>query len=474
MGLVLALGCVRETAVPSPPSDDPPSEVESPAPIVATPLVEVIVEDRCPNEVAQILGVIEGLEFDTGKWTIKRSSYPVLDHIAEVLRRHENFDIEIAGHVSADPSDPWQRARPSQRRADSVRDYLLHRGVDPQRLRAVGYGEDRPIDTNDTREGRARNRRIELIVVDPPWTGECVELPTVSEQASAEGCARCHAEVVEEWRGSAHANAWTDPLVAREYAAQPDPRCVGCHAPRTAAGEQPSGLAAHDGVDCLSCHAAADIHAPERALVSARESSEACGSCHQFRFWSAEHHDGPAYDTDAWLQDTLGEWSRSEAANANIGCVDCHMPEESHAFPGMSDPKLSASAVEVSLSARRAGETLIIDAQLRPGAIGHAFPTGDMFRAAVLRAWTDERSDEYVLKRWFAAAPVHDDADPVEVVEVADTRVHGEPLSIELRLRDPDARRVNWSLQLRAAGRDGPDPLERRVTIREGELAVAP
>jgi hypothetical protein len=308
------------------------------------------------------------------------------------------------------------------------------------------------------------------------------ELHATSEPAIAQDCARCHADVVDEWRGSAHASAWTDPLVAREYRAQPDPRCVGCHAPRTRSGEQPSGPAAHDGVDCVSCHAPADVHTQARAPVSARASSEACGRCHQFRFLPVEVHDQPAYDSDAWLQDTLGEWSRSEAARAGVTCIDCHMPEHgvardrhrSHAFPGMSDARLLAGAVEVSIAARRVGDAIVVDAQLRPGAIGHAFPTGDVFRVAVLRVQTDEPesdADEFVLKRWFAAEPATSDALPVEVVEVADTRVQGAPLQIELRLRS-DARRVSWSLELRAAGREQADPLERRVLVDAGVLEI--
>jgi OOP family OmpA-OmpF porin len=54
----------------------------------------------------------------------------------------------------------------SQARAEAVRDYLMKRGVEASRLQAVGYGRDRPADRNNTQEGRAKNRRVELIVVE--------------------------------------------------------------------------------------------------------------------------------------------------------------------------------------------------------------------------------------------------------------------------------------------------------------------
>lgn len=59
--------------------------------------------------------------------------------------------------------------RISQRRARSVKQYLIHRGVDHARLQAIGYGSDRPVADNRTREGRLQNRRIEFVVLPPHW-----------------------------------------------------------------------------------------------------------------------------------------------------------------------------------------------------------------------------------------------------------------------------------------------------------------
>jgi hypothetical protein len=320
--------------------------------------------------------------------------------------------------------------------------------------------------------------RAEVDIEDPPTRSEHEAL------ASARTCSRCHAEVAREWRESGHAQAWTDPLVQREYQAAPDPSCVGCHAPLTPEGEQPRGSAAHDGVDCRSCHAQGDALTPSATLAQ----SQLCGRCHQFRFLPPEDSEALAYDPSAWLQDTLGEWSRSSAAARGVGCRDCHMPwvgegggrHRSHAFPGMLDARLVASAVDVTIVARREGELVLVDAQLSPGAIGHAFPTGDLFREAVLRVWTEEpesRTSERLLKRWFAAQPPSTDGSPTYVVEVDDTRVPppgaGPPRRFELRLHSPTASAIGWSLDLRAANTRRPDPGQRRVRVAEGRVKIA-
>ncbi len=189
------------------------------------------------------------------------------------------------------------------------------------------------------------------------------------------------------------------------------------------------------------------------------------------------------------MQDTLGEWSRSDAAESGRDCLDCHMPwvadtdtdgrHRDHNFVGMLDADLLGRAVEVEIEARREGGTVIVEATLRGAAIGHAFPTGDLFREAVLRVWTIERESDMDLRRMYrrfeTVASVDQEGRPRDLsVEVEDSRVpppgQGER-RFELRLRSPAAQRVGWSLELEAhSSTRGDDP--PHTPVAQGEVPI--
>ncbi len=101
------------------------------------------------------------IEFSTGSAVIAPQSYPVLDQIAELLKKRPNALIEIAGHTDAS-GNPTANLRLSQARADAVRQYLIQKGIPPARLVSTGYGQTRPLADNATREGRNKNRRVEF------------------------------------------------------------------------------------------------------------------------------------------------------------------------------------------------------------------------------------------------------------------------------------------------------------------------
>jgi outer membrane protein OmpA-like peptidoglycan-associated protein len=80
------------------------------------------------------------------------------------LKQNPKVEIEISGHTDSKGSDDYN-LNLSQGRSQSVVDYIVSQGIDSSRLTAHGYGEGKPIDTNDTDEGRANNRRVEFTVV---------------------------------------------------------------------------------------------------------------------------------------------------------------------------------------------------------------------------------------------------------------------------------------------------------------------
>lgn len=104
--------------------------------------------------------------FDTGKASIKSGARGTLRQVGLVIEDWPQLRVEIAGHTDSTGDAAFNKDL-SQRRAESVRAYLLrHFDIEKSQLKAVGYGEDRPIASNDTAEGRAKNRRVEFRVLN--------------------------------------------------------------------------------------------------------------------------------------------------------------------------------------------------------------------------------------------------------------------------------------------------------------------
>ena len=110
---------------------------------------------------------LQGIQFDFDKSTLRTVSIPILDQAADVLLEYPNIRIEIQGHTCSMGSDEYNLIL-SQARANSVMNYLVQqKNVDQARLTAKGYGESTPIATNETNEGRIRNRRVEFVIIKP-------------------------------------------------------------------------------------------------------------------------------------------------------------------------------------------------------------------------------------------------------------------------------------------------------------------
>jgi len=160
-------------------------------------------EDKLSKEIADkqilleqtarglIITMANDILFDSGKAKLKKVAYPVLDKIAAVLNETvPERDVGVEGHTDTVPikhsgwKSNWEL---SSARATNVLHYLISKDVKPNRLSAIGYGEFRPIDTNDTKAGRGRNRRVEIIILPKEITKKSYEDSQVkiSEQAKA-------------------------------------------------------------------------------------------------------------------------------------------------------------------------------------------------------------------------------------------------------------------------------------------------
>lgn len=276
----------------------------------------------------------------------------------------------------------------------------------------------------------------------PIVTGPVPEGLTAIDAAS---CGECHEAAYREWARSRHRHSSDDALYLREFEVRRPPFCTACHSPRPEASA--------DGVDCASCHvrdgavlsAQVSGRAPHRSrLAPELDQPLACARCHEFDF---EHQPGER------LQRTLTEWSVSDAPLRGQTCSGCHFPatrrRRAHDLAGLEDPARLRRAIAVTASATYDGSHTHVVLRLRARDVGHAVPTGDMFRNLEVRTWPSGRpadADQVYLARQFAV-------NRRGWHERADDRIppRGERV-VELWLPDR-VRSVGWSVDLRLTSR---------------------
>lgn len=108
--------------------------------------------------------VLKNIFFEFNKTTLLPESYPELDKVVAFMQKNEIDLIEISGHTDSDGSDAYN-LKLSDGRAKAVVQYLVSKGIQPTRMKGVGYGESKPIDTNLTDAGKSRNRRVEFTLL---------------------------------------------------------------------------------------------------------------------------------------------------------------------------------------------------------------------------------------------------------------------------------------------------------------------
>jgi len=132
--------------------------------------------DGCPATVGQPVPVpaaegkaldVKGVRFETASAKLTSASHPILDGAAATLKAQPGDNAEIAGYTDS-KGNPEYNLTLSKHRAESVRQYLIKKGVEGTRLTANGYGEASPVASNDTDEGREANRRVEIKLISRP------------------------------------------------------------------------------------------------------------------------------------------------------------------------------------------------------------------------------------------------------------------------------------------------------------------
>ncbi|MFA5324367.1 MAG: OmpA family protein [Smithella sp.] len=145
----------QEVAAVAPPPQPPPPPVPAPPPPVSA---------LPPPPLREKVTITLNVKFDYKKTVVSEKYYSDIKRVADFMKEYSDTTATIEGHTDEIGTKEYNQ-KLSEARADSVRKYLVDRfGIDGSRLTAVGYGEDKPIDSNYTAEGRQNNRRVEAVI----------------------------------------------------------------------------------------------------------------------------------------------------------------------------------------------------------------------------------------------------------------------------------------------------------------------
>lgn len=237
----------------------------------------------------------------------------------------------------------------------------------------------------------------------PAWqarpAGGTVPIPlgtTDPKLISATACRECHAEIVDEWAGSRHAQAWTDSIFQTEFQIKPQAWCVNCHAPTDA---QQAELArgehalADEGINCATCHVRAGVMVSKQRGAQSPHATVAepsfgtpafCGNCHNFTFPVLGFKRGEVTAvTNHPMQQTVEQFQAGPYRSAPDGCLTCHGSRHNHAFQGSHSPAMLNAALTTDICR----DATAVHVTVTNSGAGHNVPTGDIHRHINVRVW---------------------------------------------------------------------------------------
>jgi outer membrane protein OmpA-like peptidoglycan-associated protein len=127
--------------------------------------VEDVVVSLTQEEAEILKKAFDNLEFETGKDVIRSSSFTSLDELAELLKKKPNWKLKISGHTD-NVGKPSSNLKLSEKRAKAVKAYLMKKGIPESQLKTEWFGQTKPVASNKTPEGRQKNRRVEMLIIE--------------------------------------------------------------------------------------------------------------------------------------------------------------------------------------------------------------------------------------------------------------------------------------------------------------------
>ncbi|MCA9640031.1 MAG: hypothetical protein KC492_05025, partial [Myxococcales bacterium] len=310
------------------------------------------------------------------------------------------------------------------------------------------------------RDGSKRSADIDTSLLTPP-SNPARGLDALAQNKT---CESCHTAIASEWRGSLHQLAYVEPAYQRALEREPLPFCRGCHAPEADASATPEPALAELGVGCVTCHVVQDqilaggqgepspsAHAVLRTL--SRSPAGACSSCHEFEF-----PDRALRKQGLLMQSTVSEHKSSSRAGET--CASCHMTRAAdghlrHDFAASRSQDQLRRALSVKARRVSAGQ---VELTLEARGVGHALPTGDLFRrleVAVELVGADYQvvaRDHRYLTRHFRTVKVGSFAQ--RQLDKDDRLFDGEPRELQLVVDYPEgeALPIAWWVAYQRVG----------------------
>ncbi|MCB1323086.1 MAG: hypothetical protein KDK34_22710 [Leptospiraceae bacterium] len=313
------------------------------------------------------------------------------------------------------------------------------------------------------------SRAVSPIEFDPQAVGVRVNGELLVDSSD---CRECHTTVYDNWYASRHRVAFTNELYQESHAREPSVWCVNCHAPFMRPEGDPEisqdRVQVADGISCMVCHvrdnriltgsrptpgldahgrllndideqvareagasmptgvlAESDLqasnqtedesrtYAHEYTVMPVMRSAEFCAECHQFNFLTADSTHTDFRYADLPMQSTYTEWKASDYFDRST-CQSCHLmrdTDDSHAFPGGHAVERLAAVLAVDallLDEFPDNTSRLIELRVVTLGVGHAFPTGDLFRALKVRLYVPDGSlqREFYLHKLYRSLPV--------------------------------------------------------------------